>query len=159
LGPIDPDLARALGIMDDDDAAPPSPERGEPVPDLIRGSAREAHRGGVNAQSDQEPEHSTTPVRSRFARSTSPFAGEVATGVGATARSLERLLREGRPEFAEKPWTPHRPPRPDKTEGGRRLIIKSAFEPKGDQPQAIDELVEGVGRNDRTQVLLGVTGS
>ena len=54
---------------------------------------------------------------------------------------------------------PHRPPRPAKTEGGRRLLIKSDFDPKGDQPQAIAELVEGVRRNDRTQVLLGVTGS
>src|SRR5579863_667020 len=73
--------------------------------------------------------------------------------------ALENLLREGRPEFRENPWTPHRPPRPDKSEGGRALVIKSDFEPKGDQPQAIEELVEGVQRHDRTQVLLGVTGS
>ena len=52
-----------------------------------------------------------------------------------------------------------RPPRPDKSEGGRRFAIKSDFDPQGDQPQAIAELVEAVGRNDRTQVLLGVTGS
>ena len=38
-------------------------------------------------------------------------------------------------------------------------MIKSDFEPKGDQPLAIDELVEGVKRHDRMQVLLGVTGS
>ena len=69
------------------------------------------------------------------------------------------MLREGRPEFGERPWVPHRPPRPDKTEGGFRLVIKSDFVPRGDQPQAIAELVEGVSRNDRTQVLLGVTGS
>ena len=56
-------------------------------------------------------------------------------------------------------WTPHRPPRPEKSEGGQRLVIKSDFEPKGDQPTAIKELVEGVKRHDRTQVLLGVTGS
>ena len=76
------------------------------------------------------------------------------------SESLDRLLREGRPEFREQQlWTPHRPPRPEKSEGGRRLVIKSDFEPKGDQPQAIAELVEGVQRHDRTQVLLGVTGS
>jgi excinuclease ABC subunit B len=74
-------------------------------------------------------------------------------------QSLERLLREGRPEFAGTPWTPHRPPRPEKSEGGKKLVIASDFEPEGDQPQAIDELVEGVKRTDRTQVLLGVTGS
>ena len=38
-------------------------------------------------------------------------------------------------------------------------MIKSEYEPKGDQPTAITELVEGIRRNDRTQVLLGVTGS
>ncbi|RUW75784.1 excinuclease ABC subunit UvrB [Mesorhizobium sp. M4B.F.Ca.ET.049.02.1.2] len=35
----------------------------------------------------------------------------------------------------------------------------SDFEPAGDQPTAIKDLVEGVDQNDRTQVLLGVTGS
>ncbi|WP_315827639.1 excinuclease ABC subunit UvrB [Bradyrhizobium sp. SZCCHNG3015] len=87
-----------------------------------------------------------------------------ALGVKATAEALESLIREGRPEFRKddgsvKVWTPHRPPRPEKSEGGVRFEIKSAYEPKGDQPQAIKELVEGIARNDRTQVLLGVTGS
>ncbi|WP_315766867.1 excinuclease ABC subunit UvrB [Bradyrhizobium sp. SZCCHNR2009] len=87
-----------------------------------------------------------------------------ALGVKATAEALEALIREGRPEFRKddgslKVWTPHRPPRPEKSEGGVRFEIKSSYEPKGDQPQAIAELVEGIDRNDRTQVLLGVTGS
>src|SRR6185295_10086603 len=87
-----------------------------------------------------------------------------ALGVQATADALEDLIREGRPEFKKedgtlKVWTPHRPPRPEKSEGGVRFEIKSEYEPKGDQPTAIKELVEGIARNDRTQVLLGVTGS
>jgi excinuclease ABC subunit B len=87
-----------------------------------------------------------------------------ALGVQATAEALESLIRDGRPEFRKddgslKVWTPHRPPRPEKSEGGVRFEIKSEYEPKGDQPTAIKELVEGVSRNDRTQVLLGVTGS
>jgi excinuclease ABC subunit B len=82
-----------------------------------------------------------------------------AVGASATVRALERLLREGRPEFLGKPWTPHRPPRPEKSEGGVPLVIKSDFDPRGDQPQAIAELVDNVNRNERTQVLLGVTGS
>jgi excinuclease ABC subunit B len=86
------------------------------------------------------------------------LANEV-SGSRASQHALDALLREGRPEFAERPWVPHRPPRPEKSEGGFRLVIKSDFDPKGDQPQAIDELVEGVKRHDRTQVLLGVTGS
>ena len=87
-----------------------------------------------------------------------------ALGVAATADALESLIRDGRPEFKGedgqvKIWTPHRPPRPEKSEGGVRFVIKSEYEPKGDQPTAIKELVEGISRNDRTQVLLGVTGS
>ncbi len=87
-----------------------------------------------------------------------------ALGVAATADALEALIREGRPEFKGedgqvKIWAPHRPPRPEKSEGGVRFEIKSEYEPKGDQPVAIAELVEGIKRNDRTQVLLGVTGS
>src|SRR6202042_285733 len=35
----------------------------------------------------------------------------------------------------------------------------SEFEPKGDQPHAIEELVKGVEASERDQVLLGVTGS
>ena len=83
-----------------------------------------------------------------------------ALGVQATADALEALVTNGRPEFKDdKIWVPHRPPRPDKSEGGVKFVIKSEYEPKGDQPTAIKELVEGISRNDRTQVLLGVTGS
>jgi excinuclease ABC subunit B len=87
-----------------------------------------------------------------------------ALGVAATADALDALIRDGRPEFKGEDgqvrvWTPHRPPRPEKSEGGQPFVIKSEYEPKGDQPTAIAELVEGVRRHDRTQVLLGVTGS
>src|SRR6476469_7539068 len=44
-------------------------------------------------------------------------------------------------------------------EGGRPFELVSEFQPAGDQPQAIVELVEGVRRADQDQVLLGVTGS
>ena len=81
-------------------------------------------------------------------------------GVEATSQALERLLRDGSP-FIDKtrPWAPHRPPRPDKSEGGIRFVLTAPFEPKGDQPQAIKELVSGVNAAERDQVLLGVTGS
>ena len=89
-----------------------------------------------------------------------PTPQPVTLGVTAAMQSLDQLLREGRAEFnAHAVWTPHRPPRPEKSEGGMPLVIKSDFEPKGDQPTAIKDLVEGVKRHDRTQVLLGVTGS
>ena len=40
-----------------------------------------------------------------------------------------------------------------------RFELKSDYQPRGDQPHAIKELVEGVQRQDPHQVLLGVTGS
>jgi excinuclease ABC subunit B len=47
------------------------------------------------------------------------------------------------------------PPRPFT----RRFRVVSDYEPSGDQPTAIAELVAGVQANERDQVLLGVTGS
>ncbi len=40
-----------------------------------------------------------------------------------------------------------------------KFILHSAYQPTGDQPQAIEKLAEGVLRGDKEQVLLGVTGS
>ena len=41
----------------------------------------------------------------------------------------------------------------------RRLVVKSDYEPAGDQPTAIRDLWAGVQADERDQVLLGVTGS
>src|SRR6476646_3289607 len=63
------------------------------------------------------------------------------------------------PETGET-YVPHRPARPDKAEGGKKFKLVADYEPAGDQPTAIHELVEGIGENGETsQVLLGVTGS
>jgi excinuclease ABC subunit B len=40
-----------------------------------------------------------------------------------------------------------------------RFKLRSDFTPTGDQPRAIKELLEGLERGDRSQVLLGITGS
>ena len=40
-----------------------------------------------------------------------------------------------------------------------RFKIESEFNPTGDQPQAIKQLVDGISSNDKYQTLLGVTGS
>ncbi len=40
-----------------------------------------------------------------------------------------------------------------------RFLLQSEFKPSGDQPQAIAELLEGLEKSEREQVLLGVTGS
>ncbi len=60
---------------------------------------------------------------------------------------------------AQSMWVPHRPVRPEKSEGGRKFRLAAPYEPAGDQPAAIAELVEGVNARERDQVLLGVTGS
>ena len=41
----------------------------------------------------------------------------------------------------------------------RPFKIVSEYEPRGDQPKAIEELVDGLERGDKHQVLLGITGS
>ncbi len=40
-----------------------------------------------------------------------------------------------------------------------KFILHSEYQPTGDQPQAIESLVEGINRGEKEQVLLGVTGS
>jgi excinuclease ABC subunit B len=53
-------------------------------------------------------------------------------------------------------FEPERQPAKAKT---RRLRVVSPYEPAGDQPTAIAELVRGIEDGERDQVLLGVTGS
>ena len=77
--------------------------------------------------------------------------------------ALEKLLREGlgripRPKGAGALGAASSAA-PGEIRGRPAFAIKSDFAPQGDQPQAITELVEGLRRSDRTQVLLGVTGS
>lgn len=40
-----------------------------------------------------------------------------------------------------------------------KFVIHSEYEPSGDQPQAIKELVDGFKKGNQFQTLLGVTGS
>ncbi|WP_264593267.1 excinuclease ABC subunit UvrB [Sphingobium sp. B1D7B] len=59
----------------------------------------------------------------------------------------------------DQSFVPHRPARPEKAEGGRRFKLVSDYQPAGDQPTAIAELVEAAEAGEKDQVLLGVTGS
>ncbi|PCJ95940.1 MAG: excinuclease ABC subunit B [Hyphomicrobiales bacterium] len=80
------------------------------------------------------------------------------SGVTATVAALSDLIEHGRSDLDEA-WAPHRPERPEKSQGGIKFKLVSEFEPKGDQPTAIAELVAGLETQERDQVLLGVTGS
>ncbi|UHS60956.1 excinuclease ABC subunit UvrB [Agrobacterium vaccinii] len=108
--------------------------------------------------------------KTRAAAGLNPVAGmdvsledaeNLATGaVTATVEALSALIESGNPLFKDgKMWTPHRPARPPKSEGGITIRMASDFEPAGDQPTAIKDLVEGINSGERSQVLLGVTGS
>jgi excinuclease ABC subunit B len=56
-------------------------------------------------------------------------------------------------------FQPHRPLRPEKSEGGIPFRLVTEYQPAGDQPTAIAELVAQARADERDQVLLGVTGS
>ena len=56
-------------------------------------------------------------------------------------------------------FVPHRPARPEKSEGGKAFRLVTDYMAAGDQPAAIAELVAQAEAGDRDQVLLGVTGS
>ena len=132
-------------------ASTPSPAparpRGRPKKDDGATTASERVAGGLNPVSglDVGLEDAGTVPKS---------------GSTATVEALSALIASGNPLFKDgRLWTPHRPDRPPKSEGGIRFELVSPYEPKGDQPQAIADLIEGIDRGDRTQVLLGVTGS
>ena len=40
-----------------------------------------------------------------------------------------------------------------------RFVLHSKYKPTGDQPQAIESMVDSINNGNREQVLLGVTGS
>ena len=62
--------------------------------------------------------------------------------------------------LASSDWTPHRPDRNwVSLDKGNPFKVHSEFEPAGDQPAAIEQLVAGLSEGERDQVLLGVTGS
>ena len=88
-------------------------------------------------------------------------AGSLAQGaVTATVEALSALIESGNPLFKDgKLWVPHRPERPQKSEGGIALQMVTEYQPSGDQPTAIRDLAEGLNSGERSQVLLGVTGS
>ncbi|GFE73330.1 excinuclease ABC subunit UvrB [Novosphingobium sp. TCA1] len=72
----------------------------------------------------------------------------------------ELIIRRGLEEpDTSGTFVPHKPARPDKSMPGRPFKVVSEYEPNGDQPTAIADLVSTAGEGEKTQVLLGVTGS
>jgi excinuclease ABC subunit B len=82
-----------------------------------------------------------------------------APAAGVSDMSGTAFIHDMDPRSAPMLWTPHRPARPDKSEGGKRFQLVSDYAPAGDQPNAIADLVAGIEQREHDQVLLGVTGS
>ena len=141
----DPKLKAALGLPE---IPPEGPHRGDRIRDkdisreaMLKDAPRRVRQGNVKRDAEEEEEATRL-------------------GSGATAVALKELLEGGDPRFRGRTdWTPHRPARPEKSEGGIRFDLISEYKPAGDQPTAIKELVSGIEQNERDQVLLGVTGS
>lgn len=139
----------------------PAINRGTAVPGGASGFS-DRPQAGYEAKPDyalERPGGEERPKRKLSKKADSAFIGAEGAAA-ATASSLQHLLETGSPFIQPgKPWTPHRPERPEKSEGGIRFAMKSDFSPSGDQPTAIADLVDGIRRQERDQVLLGVTGS
>ncbi len=93
------------------------------------------------------------PVGSGVSEASARFRGPGVTTPVAPAMSGAELAA----------FVPHRPTRPEKSEGGKRFKLVSEYSPAGDQPTAIADLTSGIGPSpnsgERDLVLLGVTGS
>lgn len=119
----------------------------------------DASAEAVSASNSTVPGISQKPASRRRKVPGATHAAE-GSAVSATVEALTRLLEDGNPFIKNgEVWTPHRPERPEKSEGGVLFRMQSDFEPAGDQPTAIAELVKGLKEDERDQVLLGVTGS
>ncbi|MGL4242097.1 MAG: excinuclease ABC subunit UvrB [Beijerinckiaceae bacterium] len=163
LQPLDQALKRFLAPVGSDDYFE---TRGAPEAVYVQpkdGSAPgfgEAPQASFEADLPMQAEGLDEAMSAALGLYASTGVSEGDGGVDATQKALESLIQQGHPAFRGKvAWTPHRPPRPEKWEGGKAFVMHSPFEAKGDQPTAIADLVEGIGRNDKDQVLLGVTGS
>src|SRR5690348_3138930 len=112
-------------------------------PDFLDSTVRPLHNAGAQ---------SIFPI---MAHNNGMVPGSTSPGVSeASAKFASKMTGA---ELAA--FVPHRPVRPEKSEGGKKFSLVSEYEPAGDQPSAISELVGGTVGNERDQVLLGVTGS
>ncbi|WP_330166258.1 excinuclease ABC subunit UvrB [Rhizobium sp. C1] len=150
---------------------PPSVPAGTSPPQGGRSNLREVQGVGDKRTSRGTSIGASSDPKTRAAAGLNPVAGMELSleeadalastgGVTATVDALSKLIESGNPLFKDgKIWTPHRPARPEKSEGGIAIRMVSEYEPAGDQPTAIADLVSGLESGERSQVLLGVTGS
>jgi excinuclease ABC subunit B len=161
-GPI-ADWAKEIG----DEAAKPrakNPKQPKKIPER----SKEASRSGRGTSMG-----GAASAKERAAAGLNPVAGldislEDAAFLNPSGASPRQFRPYGGPDCLRQSalhksgvlWTPHRPARPDKVRRRHRHRDGDRVStPSGDQPTAIAELVGGVTAHEKTQVLLGVTGS
>jgi excinuclease ABC subunit B len=99
------------------------------------------------------------PRKARSAKAVSANAAKFRAAADAVEIDAAPAIDPAYESVPISNFVPHRPARPEKSEGGKKFKLVSEYQPAGDQPTAIRELVNGVKANERDQVLLGVTGS
>src|SRR5215467_8369762 len=113
--------------------------------------------GPAESRAESERARSTLPALRQVGPPSRNFADLTASLNALLAKPQERSER-ARQVLAQQPmlathplvsgqnplFTPHRPPRPEKSEGGIAFAIISDLTPRGDQPAAIEELVKAV---------------
>nr|WP_282568111.1 excinuclease ABC subunit UvrB [Devosia sp. FKR38] len=99
-------------------------------------------------------------VKKNKARKGESLENAQTVGITATVKALEQIILHGRKEVeGSSPWVPHKAQSNLKRLAGQPFRMVTPYQPAGDQPTAIAELVEGINNGETDQVLLGVTGS
>jgi len=145
---------------------PPRRKSGQPAPPPAETAGGTPQTRGGFAEAPQAPflpaAPSTLPALRQVGPPSRSIESMTASLNAILAKPHERSER-AKQVLAEQPmiaahplvsgslpqFIPHRPPRPEKSEGGVAFKLVSEYEPKGDQPTAIAELVEGVNALER----------
>jgi excinuclease ABC subunit B len=141
----------------------PRPIAGEPAADSPRPIAGESEAAGrTDALAGPAIRARVDAVPTSYRKKAKPPGDGSSSSASGEPPALPRKTRAGRID----------PGRPE-GEGGRPVSaaagarapgnagfkLVSPYQPAGDQPKAIGELIDGLGRGDEAQVLLGITGS
>jgi excinuclease ABC subunit B len=108
------------------------------------------------------PSSLPAPVRPMFTIMPSrkrPSAQPITPRDEIVAGGFSEAIAAYHERVANSAWVPHRPERPLVAGASKPLRVVSAYQPAGDQPQAIRELTQGAQDGAFDQVLLGATGT
>jgi len=96
------------------------------------------------------------PVETEGVESDSHVAHTASRTVDSDATAVVKCVRHQRPAMSNADSSPLQPDRPGED---HPFTVEAPFEPAGDQPDAIEQLVAGYADGMSEQTLLGVTGS